>query len=67
MLNLPDPSTPIDEALNALGLPRADYPAVRTFGDLLAVVERGEVDDPAVLTALGVEPPKRKGKTDATA
>lgn len=52
-MTLPDPSTPIDDALKALKLPCVQYPAVRTFGDLVAVIERGEVDDPAVLKALG--------------
>lgn len=64
MMTLPDPSTPIDEALIALALPDAVWPGVRTFGDLLVVVERGEVDDPAVLRALGVAPKKGK-KADA--
>jgi hypothetical protein len=56
-LNLPDPSTPIDEALKALKLTCVQYPAVRTFGDLLVEVERGNVTDEAVLKALG-----KKGK-----
>lgn len=62
-MTLPDPSTPIDEALKALRLPAAAYPAVRTFGDLLVEVERGHIEDAAVLKALGVE--KKKGKADA--
>ena len=63
---MPDPSAPIDEALAALKLPPASYPAVRTLGDLLVVIERGEVDDPAVLKALGVESKKKgKGRADA--
>ena len=61
MKELPPPSTPIDEALVALGLPDAAWPGVRTLGDLLAVIERGAVEDAAVLKALGLAP-KRKGK-----
>ena len=57
-------STPIDEALAALGRPDVAYPAVRTFGDLLAEAERGHIDDPAVLKALGMAPKKGK-KADA--
>ena len=54
MLDHP-PSTPIEEVFPALA-----HPGVRTLGDLLVVIERGEVDDPAVLKALGMEPKKRR-------
>ena len=63
---MPDSSTPIDEALKALKLPAQSFTGVRTLGDLLVVIERGEVDDPAVLKALGMEPKQRgKGRADA--
>ena len=62
MKELPPSSTPIDEALTALGLPAATWPGVRTMGDLLVVVARGEVEDAAVLRALGL---KKKEKRDA--
>ena len=63
MKELLPPSTPIDEALTALGLPDAVWPGVRTLGDLLVVIARGEVEDAAVLKALGLAP-KRKGEAD---
>ena len=59
-------STPIDEALTALGLPDTAWPGVRTLGDLLAVIARGDVEDAAVLKALGIAP-KRKGEADGQA
>lgn len=52
---LPDPSTPIEEALEALKLPALAFVAVRTFGDLLVEVERGHIADERVLKALGKE------------
>ena len=61
MINLP-PSTPIEEVFPALA-----HPGVRTLGDLLVVIERGEVDDPAVLKALGMEPPKKRRKEPSDA
>ena len=54
MLDLP-PSTPIEEVFPALA-----HPGVRTLGDLLVVIERGEINDPAVLKKLGVAPKKGK-------
>ena len=62
MKELPPPSTPIDEALAVLGLPDATWPGVRTLGDLLVVIARGEVEDAAVLKALGL---KKERKRDA--
>lgn len=59
--NLP-PSTPIDEVWEQLHTPPLSLPAVRTLGDLLVEVERGNVADPAILKALGV---KKKAKADA--
>lgn len=55
-------STPIADALVALGLPDATWTGVRTLGDLLVAIERGEVDDAAVLKALGL---KRRAKNAA--
>lgn len=58
MLDLP-PSTPIEEVFPAFA-----HPGVRTLGDLLVVIERGEVDDAALLKKLGLTP-KKKEKADA--
>ncbi len=52
-MSAPDQSTPIDDALAALSAFSAEerrtlatLPGVRTFGDLVVVVERGEVEKP---------------------
>ncbi len=51
-MTLPPPSTPILEAITALRLTADERTAVlalthvRTLGDLIAVLERGEIDQP---------------------